>query len=58
MGPLALADLIGLDTVSSILSVLHHNLKEEKFRPCELLGDYISLGKLGKKVGIGFYEYK
>lgn len=58
MGPLLLADFIGLDTVQSILNVLYNNLKDEKYKPCKLLADYIGSGKLGKKSGVGFYEYK
>lgn len=58
MGPLALADLIGLDTCLSILRVLHHGLGEDKYRPCPLLVSYVEAGWLGRKTGKGFYEYE
>lgn len=58
MGPLALADLIGLDTCLSILNVLHEGLGDPKYRPCPLLKQYVSAGRLGKKVGCGFYVYE
>jgi len=57
MGPLALADLIGLDTCLSILEVLHDGLGDPKYRPCPLLRKYVSAGWLGRKSGRGFYEY-
>jgi 3-hydroxybutyryl-CoA dehydrogenase len=57
MGPLALADLIGLDTCLSILEVLHHGLGDPKYRPCPLLRKYVAAGWLGRKSGRGFYTY-
>jgi 3-hydroxybutyryl-CoA dehydrogenase len=57
MGPLALADLIGLDTCLSILEVLHNGLGDPKYRPCPLLRKYVAAGWLGRKVGRGFYTY-
>ncbi len=57
IGPLALADLIGLDTVLSILEVLHRELGEDKYRPCPLLRKYVAAGRLGRKSGRGFHEY-
>jgi 3-hydroxybutyryl-CoA dehydrogenase len=57
MGPLALADLIGLDTCLAIMEVLHSGLGDDKYRPCPLLRKYVAAGKLGRKVGEGFYRY-
>ena len=57
MGPLALADLIGLDTCLAILEVLHNGLGDPKYRPCPLLRKYVAAGWLGRKSGRGFYEY-
>jgi len=57
MGPLALADLIGLDTCLAIMNVLHQGLGDSKYRPCPLLKKYVDAGYLGKKVGRGFYNY-
>jgi 3-hydroxybutyryl-CoA dehydrogenase len=57
MGPLALADFIGLDTVLSIAEVLHHGLGDDKYRPCPLLRQYVEAGWLGRKTGRGFYRY-
>src|SRR5215831_1650782 len=57
MGPLELADLIGLDTCLAIANVLHAELGDDKYRPCPLLRQYVAAGWLGKKVGRGFYEY-
>ena len=57
MGPLALADLIGLDTCVAILEVLQRGLGDPKYRPCPLLRKYVAAGWLGRKSGRGFYEY-
>ncbi len=57
MGPLALADLIGLDTCVAIMEVLHHGLGDPKYAPCPLLRQYVQAGRLGRKTGRGFYEY-
>ncbi len=57
MGPLALADLIGLDTVLFILRTLHGELKDERYRPCPLLEDYVRENRLGRKTGQGFHNY-
>jgi 3-hydroxybutyryl-CoA dehydrogenase len=57
MGPLALADLIGLDTCLAILEVLHAGLGDDKYRPCPLLRKYVAAGRLGRKSGEGFYPY-
>jgi len=58
MGPLALADLIGLDTCVNILEVLHSELGDDKYRPCPLLRRHVAAGWLGRKSGRGFYEYE
>jgi 3-hydroxybutyryl-CoA dehydrogenase len=57
MGPLALADLIGLDTCVSIMEVLHEGLGDPKYAPCPLLRQYVAAGRLGRKSGRGFYDY-
>jgi 3-hydroxybutyryl-CoA dehydrogenase len=57
MGPLELADYIGLDTVLSIINVLYEGLSDSKYRPCPLLVKYVEAGWLGKKTGRGFYDY-
>tara|TARA_B100000700_G_scaffold264033_1_gene301577 strand:+ start:34525 stop:35373 length:849 start_codon:yes stop_codon:yes gene_type:complete len=57
IGPLALADLIGLDTVLHIMGVLHEGFKDEKYAPSQLLEKMVSEGKLGRKSGEGFYKY-
>ncbi len=57
LGPLALADLIGLDTCLAIMEVLHEGLGDDKYRPCPLLRKYVAAGKLGRKSGEGFYGY-
>jgi 3-hydroxybutyryl-CoA dehydrogenase len=57
MGPLTLADFIGLDTCLAILEVLHHGLGDPKYRPSPLLKQYVAAGWLGKKTGRGFYSY-
>ena len=57
MGPLALADLIGLDVCLSILEVMHEGLGDSKYRPCPLLRKMVAAGRLGRKSGQGFYDY-
>jgi 3-hydroxybutyryl-CoA dehydrogenase len=57
LGPLALADLIGLDTCVAIMEVLHQGLGDPKYAPCPLLRQYVQAGRLGRKSGRGFYEY-
>ena len=57
MGPLALADLIGLDTCVAIMEVLHRGLGDPKYAPCPLLRQYVQAGRLGRKSGQGFYSY-
>lgn len=57
MGPLALADLIGLDTCLSIMLVLHRELGDSKYRPCPLLRKHVDAGRLGRKTGRGVFEY-
>ena len=57
MGPLALADLIGLDTCVAIMDVLHRGLGDPKYAPCPLLRQYVQAGRLGRKSGRGFYTY-
>jgi 3-hydroxybutyryl-CoA dehydrogenase len=57
MGPLALADLIGLDTCVAIMEVLHGGLGDDKYAPCPLLREHVTAGRLGRKSGEGFYSY-
>ena len=57
MGPLTLADFIGLDTCLAIMEVLHRDFNDDKYRPCPLLREMVEQGKLGKKTGEGFYKY-
>ncbi len=57
IGPLALADLVGLDTLLSILEVLHREMGDPKYRPCPLLRQMVDAGRLGRKSGRGFFEY-
>jgi 3-hydroxybutyryl-CoA dehydrogenase len=57
LGPLALADLIGLDTCVAIMEVLHRGLGDQKYAPCPLLRQHVQAGRLGRKTGRGFYEY-
>jgi 3-hydroxybutyryl-CoA dehydrogenase len=57
LGPLALADLIGLDTCVAIMEVLQHGLGNPKYAPCPLLRQYVQAGRLGRKTGRGFYDY-
>ena len=58
MGPLELADFIGLDTCLAIMNVLHDGLADTKYRPCPLLTKYVEAGWLGRKAGWGFYDYR
>ena len=58
MGPLELADLIGLDTCLAIMNVLHEGLADTKYRPCPLLTKYVEAGWLGRKTQRGFYDYR
>ena len=58
IGPLALADLIGLDTCVAIMEVLHEGLGDPKYAPCPLLRQHVEEGRLGRKTGRGFYEYR
>lgn len=58
MGPLTLADFIGLDTCLSIMEILHEGLGDSKYRPCPLLRKYVKAGWLGRKTGRGFYNYE
>ncbi len=57
IGPLTLADFIGLDTCLAIMKVLHKDLNDDKYRPCPLLEEMVKDGKLGKKSDAGFYNY-
>jgi len=57
IGPLALADLIGLDTCAAIMEVLHDGLGDPKYAPCPLLRQYVQAGRLGRKAGQGFFDY-
>ena len=58
MGPLELADFIGLDTCLSIMQVLYEGLADSKYRPCPLLVKYVEAGWLGRKTQRGFYDYR
>lgn len=58
MGPLELADFIGLDTCLSIMEILYNGFKDSKYRPCPLLRKYVKAGRLGRKSGQGFYSYQ
>jgi 3-hydroxybutyryl-CoA dehydrogenase len=58
LGPLALADLIGLDTCVAIMEVIRSGLEEERFAPCPLLLEHVAAGRLGRKSGAGFYMYR
>ena len=58
MGPLELADFIGLDTCLAIMEILYDGFKDPKYRPCPLLRQYVKAGRLGRKSGRGFYEYR
>jgi 3-hydroxybutyryl-CoA dehydrogenase len=58
MGPLELADFIGLDTCLSVMQVLHDGLADSKYRPCPLLVKYVEAGWLGRKTNRGFYDYR
>jgi 3-hydroxybutyryl-CoA dehydrogenase len=57
MGPLALADLIGIDTCLAIMNVLYTGFSDSKYRPCPLLKKMVAAGRLGRKSGRGFYQY-
>jgi 3-hydroxybutyryl-CoA dehydrogenase len=57
IGPLALADLVGLDTLVSIMDVLEHGLGDVKYAPHPLLREHVAAGRLGRKSGRGFFEY-
>ena len=57
MGPLELADFIGLDTCLGVMMTLHEGLSDTKYRPCPLLIKYVEAGWLGRKTGRGFYDY-
>ena len=58
IGPLALADMIGLDTLLSIMLVLHDEFCDPKYRPATLLKEMVAAGRLGRKTGQGFYSYR
>jgi len=57
MGPLTLADFVGLDTLLSICKILHNEIGDDKYRPCPLLSKYVEAGWYGKKTGRGVYTY-
>ncbi|KAL6999538.1 3-hydroxybutyryl-CoA dehydrogenase [Sarracenia purpurea var. burkii] len=58
MGPLQLADFIGLDVCLSIMKILHNGLGESRYAPCPLLVQYVDAGRLGRKRGVGVYNYQ
>ena len=57
VGPLALADMVGLDVCLAVMDVLHHELGDSKYHPCPLLREYVAAGRLGRKTGRGVYDY-
>ena len=57
IGPLALADLVGLDVLLAIMEVLHSEMRDDKYRPCPLIREMVEKGRLGRKTGQGFFSY-